>query len=86
MKKLVEPKITKLDILKQWCIEKRLFNTIDVKTYGLQNFYTSADVRVRNLASEGFIRAISDDEAVLRGLIKPGNKNLRWYEYGLTDF
>ncbi len=71
---------TKLDMLKAWCQQKHLFSTTDVKLYGIENFYTSSDVRVRQLASEGFLRAIPDEEAILKGLVKSGNRFIRWYE------
>ena len=70
----------KIDMLKKWCIEKRVFSTTAVKNWGLENFYSSSDVRCRDLAREGFLRSIPDDEAVLRGLNNKGSK-VRWYEF-----
>jgi len=74
-------KIKKIDLLKEWCSGVGVFSTTDVKRWGLDHFYSSADVRVRiDLKNEGFVRQIPDDEARERHLIKEGNKNIRWYE------
>lgn len=71
----------KIDLLKSWATQKRLFSTTDVKRFGLENFYTSAEVRVRiDFILDGFVRAIPDDEARKRNLVKEGNRNIRWYQ------
>lgn len=73
-------RVKKIDLLKQWCVLKGTFNTVEIQEYGLRNFYISAQRQVRILAEEGFLRAISYDEAILKGLIKPNQKCIRWYE------
>lgn len=71
----------KIDFLKNWVLQKRVFSTTDVKIWGINNFFTSADVRVRiDLIQESFIRAIPDAEARQRNLVREGNRNIRWYE------
>ncbi len=73
---------TKLDCLKDWCWSKKIFSTNDVKRWGMENYYSSSDVRCRELARgvNPFLRSIPDDEAILRGLTKKGNAKVRFYE------
>lgn len=54
-------------------------NTTEIKSWGDRNFFTSADVRARELAREGFMDAIDNTEAKKLGLIKPGNQSIRHY-------
>ena len=70
---------TKLDDLKAWMREKALFSTNEVKQWGVDNFFTSSDVRCRELARTGFLTRISDSEARRTGLVKKGNAIVRWY-------
>lgn len=66
--------------LLDWCLEKRLFNYIDIKNYSMNNFYLRAERTIRDFVTEGKIKRISDDEAVLRGLRKPGRACIAWFE------
>lgn len=66
--------------LLQWCRFKQIFNYVDIRNYSLENFYLRADRTVRDFVTEGKIRRISDEEALLRGLRKDGNARLAWFE------
>ena len=72
-------KRTKMDAFKDYCIYMGILSTTHIKKWGLDNFYHSSDVRARQLVREGFLEAIPDQEARDCGLIKPGNKNIRYY-------
>lgn len=71
--------MTKLDRFKEWALIRKVYSTTDIKKYGLDNFYTSIDVRAR-IDLKDFHRRIPDEEAILRGLIKPHCKIIAWYE------
>lgn len=72
---------SKIDKFKAWAGQKRIYSTADVKRYGNEQYFTSADVRARiDLIRDGFHRRIPNDEAKRRGLVKPGNAAIAWYE------
>lgn len=64
--------INKRKALLDWCRFKGVFTSADAHRWGVENYYTSADRRVREFAEEEStgIRRIPDDEAKLRGIIK----------------
>lgn len=72
--------ITKEEELLEWCKEKKIFSYVDVQTYKSNHFYLRADRTIRDFVTEGKMRRIPDEEAVLRGLRKAGNANLAWFE------
>ena len=74
------PKLSEEYKLLQWCRFKKLFNYVDIRHYSLENFYLRADRTIRDFVSEGKIKRISDEEAILRGLRKDGNARLAWFE------
>ncbi len=77
----VQKTSSKMDKLKKWITkQKRPFSTTDIKKYGDNNFFTSADVRARELAAIGFMNKLSRFGAIQMGLIKPGQANVLWYE------
>jgi len=63
-----------------WCKTKRLFNSVDIIKYGLDNYNLRAHRSVREWCEEGKLRRIPKEEKILRGLVKQGNKNIGWYE------
>jgi len=72
--------MNKIDSLKQWILSQdKPFSTVQIKEFAM-NFFSSADVRARELAVKGFMRVIPRREAIKRGLLKPKNANIRWYE------
>ena len=74
------PEISKEFKLLQWCLGKKLFNYVDIRNYSLENFYLRADRTIRDFVTEGKIRRIPKEEAVLRGLLKVGRAPLAWFE------
>ena len=75
----------KIDKLKKWILKhKRPFSTIHIKKYGDNNYFSSADVRARELAALGFMRIIETGEARRRKLVKKGCVSIRWYELRLS--
>lgn len=74
------PELSKEFKLLQWCRFKKIFNYVDIRNYSLENFYLRADRTIRDFVNEGKLKRISDEEAILRGLIKKGNARLAWFE------
>lgn len=72
--------MTKTHSLLMWCKMKGIFSYVDVQHWKEQNFYLRADRTIRDFVSKGLIRRIPDEESVLRGLRKPGNANLAFFE------
>lgn len=68
------------EMLIEWGNNTKLFSTVDLTRYGLDNHYLRALRTMRELAKEGKFRRIPDDEAVLRSLIRKGNALIAWYE------
>ena len=73
--------ITKEQGLKAWMKLRGYFSSVDLARYALDNYYLRAGRTARNLAEQGIIRRIPDDEAMFRGLAKSGNKRIAWWEY-----
>ena len=67
------------------CLFKRVFNSAEVCRWGVDNFYTSADRRVREFAEDinCDLRRISDTEAGTRSL--NSKAKLAWYEFPSTN-
>jgi hypothetical protein len=72
--------ITKKDCLLKWCKYMKIFNGVDNRTWGVDNYYIFADRKVREFAAKKIIRRIPDDESLLRGLNKDQNAKIAWYE------
>lgn len=72
--------ITKEEELLEWCKLKRVFSYVDVQEYKNTHFYLRADRTIRDFVTEGKLRRIPDDEAILRGLRKLGRASLAWFE------
>lgn len=72
-------KRNKKEELLKWCRQQRLFSSVDVYKYGM-NYYKSAERRVREFVEEGFVRRLPDEEAILKGLNRPGFARIAWYE------
>jgi hypothetical protein len=72
--------ITKKDCLLKWCQWKKVFSGVDVRKWGVENYYICADRKVREFAEKGLVKRIPDLEASLRGLNKEQNTKIAWYE------
>lgn len=73
-------KITKASLLYKWCLGKDVFNSVQVRDWGLKNFYSRADRTVRDFVGLKMVRRIPVKESRERGLIKKGGALLAWYE------
>lgn len=71
----------KQDELLWWMKNMRLFSSVDVERYGLQNYFTSAIVRAREFARLGLIEKVSKEECLRRGLNMGKSVQIRWWEY-----
>jgi hypothetical protein len=74
-------KVNKENELMEILKDKRVFSSKDAVVAGLEIFYIRARRTVQEWAHNGIIRRIPDFEAKERGLVKPGNANLAWYEF-----
>ena len=73
-------KDTKKARLLRWCNSLgRPFNSVEVRDFGIRNFYASADRTMREFAAKGWVRRIPTDECKKMGLIKKGQADLAWY-------
>lgn len=72
--------MTKKDLLLKWCKFKGVFSGVDIRKWGIDNYYISADRVIRKLAEEGSIQKINNFEAKLMGLIKDRNAKIAWYK------
>ena len=71
---------THKDMLLEWMRQKGYFSSVDVAEYGLRNYYLRSCRTARALAEAGIIRRIPGEEALFRGLNKPGKRHIAWYE------
>lgn len=71
--------MSKKDRLLDWCNTMRLFSRVDIEHWALNNYYVSADRRVREFVNKGLIRRLSEAEIVLRGFRKKGLARVAWY-------
>lgn len=69
----------KIDLL-AWCKKKGRFSSVEVKKFGDDNFYTSADVRVRELVRQRVLERIPDEE-IKRLRLNRGPQKIAWYQY-----
>lgn len=73
--------LSKEDELLSWCKSKKLFNYVDVQNWNKEpHYYLRAERTIRDFVSEGLLRRIPCEEAVLRGLVRKGNAPLAWFE------
>jgi len=73
-------RITKVDELYRWCLSMEEFSSVDIRRWGLEHYYISADRVVRSLVERGFLRKIPHEEVILRGLTKYSPKSkIAWY-------
>ena len=72
--------MNKQDKLLKWMIDVGTCSSVDLYQYGLNNGYIRARRTAQNLAAEGKIRRIPDEEAIMRGLIKHGKAKIAWYD------
>lgn len=72
--------MTKREDLQIWCRRKKVFSSVDVTKYGMENFFLRALRECRQLAADGHIRRIPLDECRLKGLIRDGGAMLAWWE------
>ena len=61
-------KMTKEEMLAEWCKGKGFFSKADIMRYGLDNFYLRADRTIREWVAEGKVRHIPSDECIFRNL------------------
>ncbi len=71
---------TKKDLLFEKLKSMGVFSSAQVHELGTKLYYTSAERRVREMAEEGTIRRLEAEEIRFRGLWRPGNQHLAWYE------
>lgn len=67
--------------LLQWIKTKGIVNSVDLRDYGMKNFYLRADRQAREFAMNGYIRRIPTDEAILRGYLKEGRQHIAYWEF-----
>jgi hypothetical protein len=65
--------ISKQDKLLEWVLSRGfmssgVFSSVDVRRWGLVNYYTSADRMVRKFVEQGILRRIPPHEVILRGI------------------
>lgn len=60
--------MTKKEKLYRWCLSQKVFSKGDVIDWGKQNWYLSAERRVREFVEEGKFKHIDPSECILRGL------------------
>jgi hypothetical protein len=53
---------------------------VQIRQWGLDNFYISADRVVRKFAEECKIQRISEEEITFRNLRKNGSARIAWYK------
>ena len=69
--------MTKEELLKHYCQNKKIFSKADIMQYSLDNFYIRAVRTVQEWVAEGKVRRFSKDECLFRGL----RGKMAWYEY-----
>lgn len=73
-------KITKADELIAWVKSKGIVSSVDVRVWGLENYYIRADRTMRDLAEAGqIVRRLADYEIDSMGLRKPGSKRIAFW-------
>ncbi len=81
---MVDLFLTKKDILYERLRHLQVFSSATVHELGTEMYYTSAERRVREWADESnperCLRRLEAEEIRLRGLWKPGNQHLAWFE------
>lgn len=63
-----------------WCMMKGCFSSVEIRVWGLQNNFISADRVVRKFVEQGrHIRRLPKYECKARGLWKNGRAQIAWY-------
>lgn len=75
-------KKTKRDSLLDYIFLKGIVSSVGINRWGIENYMTSADVRVREFARDPYVpvRRIPHNEALNRGIQDPSKKPIAWYE------
>ena len=55
------------DMLWQWCLRKKEFNSIDISRYGYENYYICANRMIRKFTEQGKLRRLTKEEKLMRG-------------------
>jgi len=58
---------------------KPYISTVDIEKIGIDMYYTRATRTARMLSEKGYLKRISDQEALQMGLVEPGNAAIAWY-------
>jgi hypothetical protein len=73
-------KSNKSQKLLRWCKQKEVFSSVDIRMWGLENHYISADRVVRKFAEDGLVNRLSNSKIKELNLVKLGNAKIAWYE------
>lgn len=73
--------LSKEDELLQYCKELGTFSYVDIMKWKPNGYYLRADRTIRDFVTEGKLRRISDEEALLKGLVKDGNAKIAHFEF-----
>ena len=71
---------TKKEQLLSWMSGKKVFSSVDVRVWGVENYHARADRDARDLAEKGIIKRLTNQEAKERGLVKKNRAVIGWYE------